>query len=148
MRQTADVPVLDDQSHLRGRPALAALLVAAALLTAACGGEAGTVTAAGVRVLVGESTSEGMDALLTGRLADVGGCLGIEPDETGDAMAVVWPHGTEVVDDAPLTIEVPDDGRYAIGDTVSLAGGTVAGGEVGGLPLPPECSGEQTWLSH
>lgn len=31
---------------------------------------------------------------------------------------LVWPHGTEVVDDSPLIVRVPDLGELAVGDPV------------------------------
>ena len=56
-----------------------------------------------------------MEALGGGRLEVVGGCLGT------NGYVIVWPHGTEVVEDDPLTIAVPRTGTYALGDDVDLA---------------------------
>ena len=93
----------------------AALLPLAAL--AGCGGH---VTMAGdVTVLVAAPAVDGMDALGGGRLEVVGGCLG------ASGSVIVWPHGTEVVAEDPLTISIPDVGTYRLGDDVRIGGGYV-----------------------
>jgi hypothetical protein len=38
---------------------------------------------------------------------------------------IVSPYGTELVDDDPLTIEIPDYGTFALGDDVKVGGGYV-----------------------
>jgi hypothetical protein len=68
----------------------------AAVSLAACGGRA--IPAGDVTVLVSERMGAGMDALGGGRLEVVGGCLG------ASGSVIVWPHGTEVVDEEPLRI--------------------------------------------
>ena len=83
----------------------------------------------------------------------VGGCLG------AGGHVVVWPAGTEVVDDSPLTIEIPGDDRtYAVGDEVRLGGGYVseppdvrsanALREITGVTVPASCLEYPVFLSH
>lgn len=93
-----------------------------------------------------------MDALGGGHLEVVGGCLG------ADGIVIVWPHGTKVLDDDPLTIEVPDNGTFSLGDVVRLGGGMVVEHsstnlepgpyEVGGITVPDECSDHDVFLAH
>jgi hypothetical protein len=129
------------------------LAACACLLLTACGGR--VVEAGDVTVLVGQRSGSGMDALGGGVLEVVGGCLG-----AGDHV-VVWPHGTEVVDEDPLTIDVPGEGEgeVSLGDEISLAGGYVDesdGGagtqsgpvQVGGVRVPEACVGRGVFLSH
>lgn len=123
-------------------PSLAALALLAPL--SACGG--GEVVEAGdVTVLVGEDTGAGMDALLSGELTVIDGCLGVRQ------YVVIWPHGTDVTDDDPLTIEVPDLGTFTLGDTVELGGGEVSTNsdtsELDGVTVPEDCAGSASWLA-
>jgi hypothetical protein len=100
-------------------------------LSAGCGGQ--VISAAGAAVLVAERTGSGMDALGGGRLEVVGGCLG------ASGYVIVWPHGTEVVSEDPLTIEIPDNGTFALGDDVQVAGGFVLEHSTGdAAPTPAE----------
>ena len=110
-----------------------------------CGG-ADVVDAGDVTVLRGERSSEGMSALLPGRLAVINGCLGLESQDVDAAHVVVWPHGTEVVDEDPLTISIPDDGEYAVGDELQLGGGESPLAEPGGIDVKAECPGAAIWL--
>jgi len=73
-----------------------------------------------------------------GRIAMVGDCLGIN-DRT-----VIWPHGTEIVAEDPLEIDVPGLGRVGLGDEVT--GGAVVYADY--LPdgidaIPPTCPRER-----
>lgn len=93
--------------NLTPRRTVRALVASSAVpLLAACGGGE-AVSAGDAIVLVSERTGSGMEALGGGRLEVVGGCLG------ACGYVIVWPHGTEVVDDEPLTIDVPGHGTYA-----------------------------------
>jgi hypothetical protein len=95
-----------------------------------------------------------MDALGAGRLSVVGGCLGL-----GDVV-VVWPHGTDVVDEDPLVVEVPEVGRVGLGDRVEVGGGFVVEHsdrdeapepgalEVGGVTVPSSCARRDVFLAH
>lgn len=128
------------------RAAAAAGELVATTLLAGCGG-AEVVTVGDVTVLVGERTGESMDALLAGRLAVVDGCLGVESQESAVSYVVVWPHGTEVVDGDPLTVAVPGDGDYSVGDLVQVGGGESSGERIGGIDVEGECPGAATWLA-
>ena len=116
----------------------------------ACGGQ--VVEAGGVTVLVSERADAGMDALGGGTLEVVGGCLG------AGGSVIVWPHGTEVVQDDPLTIEIPSHGTFALGEEVQVGGGYVlehSSGDVepgdrrvGGVAVPAECAQHDIFLAR
>ena len=86
---------------------------------AACGGQGEVVQSGDVSVLVSERADGGMAAQGGGTLEVVGGCLG------AGGSVIVWPHGTQVVQDQPLTIRIPGLGTYTLGDEVLVAGGYV-----------------------
>lgn len=121
------------------------------VLVSACGGGE-VVEAAGVSVLVSESSDGGMDALGGGRLEEVGGCLG------ASGTVIVWPHGTDVVEEDPLTIDIPDYGTFALGDEVQVAGGYVLEHssddvepgrfQVAGVSVPAPCAEHDVFLAH
>ena len=131
---------------------VAKLLAASAAFTllAGCGGQ--VIPAGDVTVLVSKFPSGGMDAQGGGRLEVLGGCLG------ASGSVIVWPHGTRVVDDDPLTIEVPDNGTFGRGDEVQLGGGWVLEHssddvepgpyEVGGVTVPAECAEHDIFLAR
>jgi len=126
------------------RPLATLALLPLVLPLAACGG--GEVVEAGdVSVLIGEDTGSGKDALLSGELTVIDGCLGISQ------YVVIWPHDTEVTDDDPLTIEVPDIGTFTLGDTIELAGGEASPNfdtsELDGVTVPDDCVESATWLA-
>jgi len=116
----------------------------------ACGGQ--VISAGDVTVLVSERAEAGMDALGGGTLEVVGGCLG------ASGSVIVWPHGTEVVQDDPLTIDIPDYGTVALGDEVQVGGGYVlehssdqvepGDYSVGGVTVPAECARHDIFLAH
>ena len=93
-----------------------------------------------------------MDALGGGQLEVVGGCLG------ANGVVVVWPHGTEVLDEDPLRIEVPRYGTFGLGDHVQLSGGYVLEHssqevepgpyEVAGATVPAPCAEHDLFLAH
>ena len=128
------------------RPVLGALLTLGVLALSACGG-AKAVDTGSSTLLVGERSSESMDALLDGTLVEVDGCVGVEATDGGVEFVVVWPYGTSVADDEPVTIEVPDVGEVAVGDEVQVGGGVVQGEEVGGLTIPDFCADHEVWLA-
>jgi hypothetical protein len=116
-------------------------------------GCAGKVIVAGdVSVLVSERATSGMDALGGGQLEVVGGCLG------ADGTVIVWPPGTEVVNEDPLTIDIPDSGTFTLGDRVQVGGGYVlehssdgpAAGpfEVAGVTVPSSCAEHDVFLAR
>ena len=120
------------------------------LSLSACGGRA--ISAGDVTVLVSERADAGMDALGGGNLEVVGGCLG------AGGSVIVWPHGTEVVQDDPLTIEIPDYGTFGLGEEVQVAGGYVlehssdnvepGDYQVAGVTVPAECAKHDIFLAH
>ncbi|OMQ14576.1 hypothetical protein A7K94_0215660 [Modestobacter sp. VKM Ac-2676] len=137
------------------RTACAAAAVTTTALLAACGdpaaGDPSTgrqATAGEVVVLVSAPQDAGMDALGGGTVEVVGNCLG------ADGTVVIWPHGTEVVTEDPLVVDVPEIGRVALGDVVELTGGFVfepSSGPAGADPdprVPPECTGHPVFLAH
>ncbi|WP_093375907.1 hypothetical protein [Flavimobilis marinus] len=125
--------------------ALIGAVVAGVLLAGCGGGEPKELQAGEIRVLVGERTNSGNDALLSGALSDVSGCLGV------DNFAVIWPHGTEVASEDPLAVSVPGWGRVGLGDPVELGGGMITEGpqsdpvHVGELTVPDECAEHGVW---
>ncbi|SEK22219.1 hypothetical protein SAMN04515665_101145 [Blastococcus sp. DSM 46786] len=135
----------------RRRTAQALVASGAVPLLVACGGGE-AISAGGVTVLVSEQTGFGMDALGGGRLEVVGGCLG------AGGSVIVWPHGTEVVDDAPLTIDVPGHGIYGLGDEVEVGGGFVLEHssqdappgpyDVAGVTVPAGCAEHDIFLAR
>ena len=128
------------------------LLAASATFTllGGCGGQ--VISAGDVAVLVSEFPSGGMDADGGGRLEVLGGCL------AASGSVMVWPPGTGVVDDDPLTIEVPDNGTFGLGDEVQLGGGWVLEHtsdnvepgpyEVAGVTVPAECAEHDIFLAR
>jgi hypothetical protein len=103
-------------------------------------------------VLVSEPTDAWMEALGGGRLEVVGGCLGVS------GSVIVWPPGTEVVKDKPLTIDIPDYGTFALGDQVQVAGGFVLEHSsrhvdpgpyrAGGVTVPAKCAEHDIFVAH
>ncbi|MGY1839352.1 MULTISPECIES: hypothetical protein [unclassified Modestobacter] len=137
------------------RTACAAAAVTTTALLAACGDPAAggpsagrQLTAGEVVVLVSAPQEVGMDALGGGTVEVVGTCLG------ASGTVVIWPHGTEVVQEDPLVIGVPEIGRVALGDVVELSGGFVFEPSSGPAdadldpPVPPECTGHPVFLAH
>lgn len=124
------------------------LVLFAAVLLAGCGsGE--RLEQDGLTVLVAEASSGGADALLAGRLEDVGGCLGIA------GMVVVWPHGTQVSGGDPVTITVPGQPAVGLGSTAEVGGGVLFESReheaedysVAGVTIPASCVVEGVWIA-
>lgn len=133
-------------------PLVAVVSTAGLTFLSGCGG-AGEVIATGDDiVLVSERTGDGMDAMGGGRLEMVGGCLG------ASGAVIVWPHGTEVVSDDPLTVDIPDYGTFTVGDEVRVGGGYVVEHssndiepgpyEVAGVTVPAACAKHDIFLAH
>ncbi|MCZ3390149.1 MAG: hypothetical protein LH645_13780 [Actinomycetia bacterium] len=124
--------------------------LALGVLLSSCSGQ--TITVGDTAVLVSKRTGDGMDARGGGRVEVVGGCLG------ASGNVIVWPHGTRVTDESPLTISIPDYGTFALGDDVEVGGGfvlehsdtTVKPGpyEVGGVTVPANCAEYDIFLAH
>lgn len=120
-----------------------------ALALGGCDGK--EISVGDAHILVGERSSSGMDALGGGTLELVGGCLG------ASGSVIVWPHGTKVVDDDPLTIKVPDIGKVSLGGKVQLGGGYVLEHssddvepgpyKVAGVTVPKKCAAHDIFLA-
>jgi hypothetical protein len=96
------------------------VFLAAPVLTGCGGGGDGSILHSGdSMVLVGAEAD--MDGPIAGvgfggRVAMVGHCLGIE------SATIIWPYGTTIVSDDPLTIQVPGLGPVQPGDSVDGGG--------------------------
>jgi hypothetical protein len=135
-------------THVR-RPLIVTACVALSL--AGCSNSSGAVVTVGdTTVLVAEPADDGMDALLSGTVQVVGGCLGI------NAYVVVWPNGTEVGVDDPTTVDVPGHGTLNLGDEAKMGGGLVyepsdgsepADYKVAGITVHASCAKHGIWLA-
>jgi hypothetical protein len=128
------------------------VLVLALVVLFGMRGCSGTVIdAGGIKVLVAGYQSGGSDALGGGSLDVVGGCLGADGD------VYVFPQGTEVVAEKPLTIDIPGVGEVSLGEEFGVGGGYafehssdhVEPGpiEIGGVTVPAECAEYDIFLS-
>lgn len=114
-----------------------------------CSGK--VIDAGGVTVLIAGYPSHGSDALGGGTLEVVGGCLGADGD------VYVFPQGTDVVDEEPLTLDIPGSGEVSLGEEFDVGGGwavehssdDVEPGaiEIGGVTVPAECAKYDIFLS-
>lgn len=101
------------------------LAVTLALVLSGCGGGQSERTLGNFAIYVhGDSILPrgGEDALIEGELTTRDGCVLLERD-LGDVSPVVWPSGTSIVDDDPLTLELPGGDHLKIGQRVSGGGG-------------------------
>lgn len=109
------------ESPRSGVRAWVALAVVTALMSS-CGEDEGSVlNRSETNVLVG-AEGDGEEPMagvgVGGTVTLVGNCLGI-----GRAI-VIWPYGTEIVDEDPFTIDVPDFGEVSVGDSIQGGGDT------------------------
>lgn len=102
---------------------------------------------AGAFVLVA-SESNAEEALVSGAVKVVDGCLGV-----GDSV-VLWPPGTLVTSEYPLTVGIPGFGVATVGDMLAVSGGfhtpsiDTAGREtVRGTSVPSACRGRTVFHS-
>ena len=117
---------------------------------AGCSGK--VITVDGATVLVSERATSGMDAALAAELQIVSGCLG------AGGSVVIWPFGTRVIDEDPLTIEIPDNGTFVLGEEVTVGGGFVLEHssvardpgplEVSGVTVPTACADHDVFLAR
>lgn len=120
-------------------------LVAAVGVTAllsACGTGVEVLHSGDVTVLVGDDDQGPQVGVgFSGYVVLAGDCLGIATKAyhqsrhgmkagPGARYTAVWPHGTKVVSDDPLTIDVPQLGKVRVGDLI--------GGGVSDLASPPD----------
>jgi len=106
------------------RALVALTLIVAGSLLSGCGDQDGRVLRSGSTfVLVGASGEAPKlpHSTITGRVSIVGDCVGINGSAV-DGATVIWPHGTKITADDPLTIEVPGLGRLGVGDGVVGSG--------------------------
>ncbi len=75
--------------------------------------------------------------LVAGSLSGCGGAV---------SYVVIWPHGTEVVRDSPLTIALPDGEEHQLGDQLQVGGGESSSPTAGGIDVEAECPGAAVWL--
>jgi hypothetical protein len=71
---------------------------------------------------------------------------------------IVWPHGTEVVEDERLTVDIPNYGKFALGEDVRVGGGFVlehssddvgpGAYPAGGVDVPAECAEHDIFVAH
>ncbi len=126
---------------------VAAAVVAVGVL-AGCGRSGHAEQRDGTTILIAEASDAGDDALLSGTLRSVGGCLGI------DDYVVVWPHGTKVRRGDPLTVKVPGLPWAALGEKARVGGGVLfeAGSKkrkdhtVAGVTVPASCVAAGVWM--
>lgn len=81
----------------------------------------------------------GLDAQVGGTLATRDGCVLLEGG--GDtAYPVVWPSGTSIASEDPLTLELPSGEKLAVGQKV-IGGGGVVSSSSGSVKvdIPAEC---------
>ncbi|MET0448772.1 MAG: hypothetical protein ABW004_10210 [Aeromicrobium sp.] len=101
-------------------------------------------------VLVGTGDGDGDGVGLTGRLTDVGGCLGVDGTEgDGEALVVVWPHGTTIKTPDPLRVTV-DGTVHELGDSVSLGGDTARFDELDHFKdkVPSDCRASTVFVAY
>lgn len=121
----------------------AALLLIATL--PGCGGGQSAITRGGVTILVHDGAllpRGGNDALITGALTQRNGCVGLASDDAlGGVVPVIWPSGTELVEDAPLSLRLPSGAPVVEGQHVQGAGGYAAPGSTDiTIEVPEACA--------
>lgn len=125
----------------------ALVLALVCALVAGCG-SGQVIESNGLTVLVAEPADDGADALLSGTLESVGGCLGIA------GYAVVWPHGTRVGDETPLVLDVPGYPKAALGEKAAVGGGVLfepnaqdaKDYSIAGVTIPATCVVAGVWI--
>lgn len=126
---------------------LAAVLVAVVVVRS--GGEKVINAGGETLVLVDQRTDATMDARSRGKVADVGGCLGLAGADGSAGTVVIWPHGTNVETPDPLRVKI--NGKvYALGDTIEIGGGTVGPLEKSSYfydQVPKACRTANVWVA-
>lgn len=68
------------------------------------------------------------------------GCVLLEQEEFAIAYPVIWPSGTSIVSDDPLTLELASGEELAVGQAVSGGGGyPYASSDQVEVDIPAEC---------
>lgn len=109
-----------------------------------CGGGQSVTTQGSASLLVHDGSllpRGGVDALIAGTLTVKNGCVGLaSPDAPDRVVAAIWPSGTELVDDDPLSVRLPSGALVAEGQTVKGTGGYSRPDSADvTLDLPEEC---------
>lgn len=91
-----------------------------------------------------------MDALLTGELVEVNGCLRVNALETGSSFLLIWPPHFTRTTESGITQVRNESGKVIIrvGEKVRISGGEVPSEfiqELSDQPLPRECP-EPYWI--
>lgn len=123
-------PARTSRAHSRARPA--ALMVAVVAITASgCsllpfGPDAGASVQQltdGSSLLVAAPANGGDDAIVSGRLAVIGGnCIGLDDRTGGETAVLAFPHGTHPSDDGKAIV-LPDGLRVTLGQPIWGGGG-------------------------
>lgn len=121
--------------NTKTRAGLAATLATVGILSA-CGSDGDVLSADGTHVLVGPTTNSGDDAGISGTVTMDGDCLGI-----GNGQVIIWPGGTTIVSEDPITIKVPGLGEIGLGDKID-GGGGMTDEPPDGVDVPSTCPSE------
>lgn len=128
------------KGRLRGIIGLGVLILTAAIY--GCTGNADgphVIQRENVRVLVAGPTDLYRQVEYSGKLKlGAGGCLGLSRDGTTTRI-MMWPSGTRLIDDNPVTLEIPGAGRIALGQEIRAAGGQAMKASKHYPEVPEEC---------
>ena len=82
----------------------------------------------------------GMDAEIEGTLTTRGACVLLQSSWSDIAFPVIWPAGTSIVSEHPLTLRLRSGEELTVGQVVSGAGGMLqASWEGVEVHIPAEC---------
>ena len=119
---------------------LTVVIVSICVLAGCSGGEGEVLQGENSIVLVGaDGDGDNMAGIgVAGSVAMVGDCLGI------DEATVIWPNGTKITSEDPVTIDVPGLGQVTVGDHVDGGGDEYVDYLPKGIDaIPKGCSTEQ-----
>jgi hypothetical protein len=113
-----------------------------ALALVACGGQ-GTVNGEQHSIFVHGGSllpRGGEHALIRGTLATRDGCVVLEQQDFDIAYPVIWPSGTSIATENPLTLALPSGERLTLGESVTGGGGYhYSTSERVSVEIPAEC---------
>ena len=119
------------------------LVLVLALALVGCGGGQSEVSGDDYTIFVHRGSlfsRGGVDAGIVGTLTTRDGCVLLEQEESGTAYPVVWPSGTSIYAEDPLTLELPSGEKLAVGQTVSGGGGSYSSSsDAVKVDIPAEC---------
>lgn len=123
---TVGVPGRGEHGNVRMLKRYVVLVLVLALALAGCGGQS-EVAGDDYTIFVHRASllpSGGDDAIVEGALATQDGCILLEHLEGFDlAYPVVWPSGTSIISEEPLTLKLPSGEELIVGQVVSGGGG-------------------------